>query len=431
MDKIKNNNWLSIILNTEFQDVTQFKTLVEVSMVSKLAREMLKPIVFERVNVHYANIKLESSIFSKANDKRIKNIEYDYHALREENYRAIEDSIDYLDLTFINIKKFSKSFKLLRMYNSGYFLFPIICSFENLTSLTIMYCNIPFTAFSIIGKQLLNLNNLHMLNVNLVKSSTDIIASSDISLPPNLTRLIINSNQVVTIDLLLDHYEYLFDKNSYNHSYEKNSNINIDLGVEEFLNSNPQLETLDVSTYNLKMNSNLNSIKFLRVDDKICFDSIKNVSNLNSISTLIFNMHSIENTENFRKFCMLCNNLTELRLSYQRFNNCQVFINEFLIPALPTLFKLKTLQIDGIHNIRLPKTFNFAKFNQIEQLVLSGSGPVSKIKFDKCKKLKRVKFTLIYYKVDEDNSSVKTMEKFYYRGWNFKYEGNTIFGNKT
>ncbi|KXN64747.1 hypothetical protein CONCODRAFT_13998, partial [Conidiobolus coronatus NRRL 28638] len=129
------------------------------------------------------------------------------------------------------------------------------------------YCNIPFTAFAKIGKVFPNLNILHLWEVNLVKSPADIIASTDISFPPNLKSLTICSNQVATTDLLMDPYEYLFNKsdNSYSHvrfilpkhslpllKYLKYSpsnrsfNIEANLGLEEFLDANPQLESLDI-----------------------------------------------------------------------------------------------------------------------------------------------------------------------------------------
>jgi hypothetical protein len=62
-DNNKNINWLNIILNTKFQNTVQLRTLVEVSMVSRIAREKLKPLVFKRIRIYADNILFKSNIF--------------------------------------------------------------------------------------------------------------------------------------------------------------------------------------------------------------------------------------------------------------------------------------------------------------------------------------------------------------------------------
>jgi hypothetical protein len=465
MDNNKNINWLNIILNTDFQNAVQVKTLVEISMVSKLVREKLKPIIFKSIEIIARNIKFESNVFSIA----IKQVEYykfrsnfanivfdgqeilpefDYQALKEKHKGSIQESYNEYDIALKFIKKFSKHFRLEEAKSAGYYLYPIINGFENLTSLDIVGCNIPFTTFADIGKLLPKVNKLKMSTVNLVKSSTDIIESTDIYYPPKLTNLTIEVIQVVTTDLLMDPYEYLFNTKANNYSYEhfimpnhplpflkrfryrpssriKGFYIRENLGVEEFLDANPKLEILTVSDYNLKMNSSLSSLKYLHVEDYICFNSISNISNLDSIDTLIFCLNKFENTKNFMKLCKLCNNLVELFLyKIGLYTNHQALIDDFLIPALPNLSKLKILKLSYIYNSQFPKIFDFTKFTQIEELELLEFGSISNIKFDSCKSLKRVKF---YFQED----SSKYMEELSnYEGWTFKCEGHKIFGKK-
>ncbi|KXN64749.1 hypothetical protein CONCODRAFT_13992 [Conidiobolus coronatus NRRL 28638] len=472
MSNDKDINWLSVILNIEFQNAVLIKTLAEVSMVSKFVREKLKPVVFENIEIMSRSTKFESNVLSIAieeqfkislsdsddltwAEERLEKIKLDCQTLNEKHSSIIQDSFNEYDIALNNTKKFAKRFYLGQAKNAGYYLYPLINGFNNLTTLTIVYCNIPFTTFVEIGKTLPNLNTLDLGIVNLVKSSRDIIASSDISLPPNLTSIVIGSIQVATTDLLLYPYEYLFNNNEDNYSYEhfiipkhnlpslknfkyypsfniSNNDIEENLGIEEFLAVNPKLESLDVSSYNLKMDSSLNSLEYLHTDDDICFNSISNISNLDSINTLIFCLNKFEKAKNFRKLCMLCNNLVELHL-YKNglFGDPQTLIDDFLTPALPKLSKLKTLQISGIHNDRFPKIFDFTKFSQIEELLLSGFGSISNIKFDTCKSLKRVRFGFYDYNISEDDIKDEFKELLNkYEDWTFKHEGRIILGNK-
>jgi hypothetical protein len=441
-----------VITNSEFQNTIQVKTLAEISMVSKLAREKLNPVVFKNIEIVARSIKFESNVLSIANEHQIKyedSPEYDYQALKDKHKGSIQESFNEYDIRVKYVKKHASRFHLYEMKNSGYYLYPLINGFNNLTTLAIVVCNVPFAAFVEIGKTLPNLDLLDIGIVNLVKSSTDTIASSDIFFPPNLTSLIIGGIQVATTDLLMDPYEYLFNFKENNYSYEhfiipkhplpslkyfkyypsfeiSDSDIEEYLGVEEFLDSNPKLETLTVGGYNLKMNSSLNSLEILDIDDNICFNSISNIPSLGSINTLRFFLSNFENTKNFRKLCMLCSNLVELNLYKNSiFDDPQALIDEFLKPGLPKLSKLKTLKLSCILNNRFHNIFDFNKFTQIEELIIIQYGPIPNIKFDGCKNLKRVEF---YIQDEDPNEFMEELSN--YKGWTFKYEDSVIFGNK-
>ncbi|KXN66825.1 hypothetical protein CONCODRAFT_80380 [Conidiobolus coronatus NRRL 28638] len=405
-------------------------------MVSKLVREKLKPIVFRSVGIFRNNIKFEYNALSITIEQQFKP---------QSSYRNLNTSTNKLGISpELDIHILKQRRKEAR--NAGYYLYPIINNFDNLTTLSIIDSNIPFTAFADIGRVLPNLNKLELYKVNLVKSPTDIIVSSDISFPPNLKCLKITFTKVVITDLS-DPYKYLFNKNNENYSYERFllpkhslyflkhlqyvpsdrlNNNDASHELEEFLEINPGLESLCVEFYNLKMDSGLNSLKFLRTDESVCFNSIANVSSLNSINTLIFNLHTVENTANFSKLCILCNNLVELRLFNFAIIDSQVLIDDFITPVIPNLLKLKILQISGIHNNQSPKIFDFTKFTQIEELILHGFGSISDMKFDSCKSLKRLEFAFS----DDDNSD-KFMKKLNsYGGWTFKYKDHRFYGIK-
>jgi hypothetical protein len=405
MDNSKNINWLNIILNAKFQNEVQFKTLVEVSMVSKIAREKLKPLVFKRIGIYcskpkfisnvffiaieqqFKSDKFHSTVFAVEKNKSVKSAEFDYHTLKENHRDCIQDSFNEYKAALNYIGSYSRQFRLSYAKNSGYYLYHLINGFNNLTRFSIFDCNIPFAAFADIGKALPNLTSLELYIVNLVKLPTETIKSSDLSFPLKLRTLSIRNSQVATTDLLLDPYEYLFNRKSNNYTYEQfilpkhplpllkrlgydrtknfqNSETNGEL--EEFININPKLESLGVQRYNLKIDSILNLPERLCVDDSICFNNISNISNLDSIHTLNFTLRNFGNTENFSKLCQLCPNLVELNLFISDiFSNPQALVDGFLTPALPNLSKLKTLYIIGHHNNRIPVILDFTNFIQI------------------------------------------------------------------
>ncbi|KXN64750.1 hypothetical protein CONCODRAFT_21020 [Conidiobolus coronatus NRRL 28638] len=123
MSENKRINLHDIIFNVEFQNHLDFFDRNEISMVSKLAREKLKPIVFKRVAIHSANIKLHSNVFSMVFDNQDSETEYDYQALREENRGDIEASFNEINLSLIGINNHTKSLCLSRLDNVGYYLF--------------------------------------------------------------------------------------------------------------------------------------------------------------------------------------------------------------------------------------------------------------------------------------------------------------------
>jgi hypothetical protein len=177
------------------------------------------------------------------------------------------------------------------------------------------------------------------------------------------------------------------------------------------------------------MNGNLSSLKILDLDDNICFNSISNVSNLDSIHTLNFILYNLENIKYFSKLCRLCSNLVELSLTADILHGPQALIDEFLNPALPTLFKLKTLKITLYNDSDALRIIYLTKFTQIEELELTLFTfhlLLSKIKFDNCKSLKRVKINISNIEmVDMLLIMLNT-----YEGWNFNYKDCTFFGNK-
>ncbi|KXN66824.1 hypothetical protein CONCODRAFT_73424 [Conidiobolus coronatus NRRL 28638] len=213
-------NWLNVISNREFKTFLDLNLVKEISMISKLMREKLKPKLFKNLILNLDIVKFESNIITMANDKQFIYGKCDYNTLREENEGSVEDSLNDFIISLNDIKKFAKSFYFDYSIKAGYYLYPLIGNFNNLTELKIKLSHIPFKAFADIGKTLPNLNRLELECVDLIKSAIEVISEKDIVFPPNLSYLKIFSIYVIISTLLSDPYEYLFNTKVYPISYE-------------------------------------------------------------------------------------------------------------------------------------------------------------------------------------------------------------------
>ncbi|KXN66686.1 hypothetical protein CONCODRAFT_11420, partial [Conidiobolus coronatus NRRL 28638] len=205
------NNWLNVVSIKEFQSNLGLNLLKEISMVSKLTREKLNPLLFKNLELSLDSIKFSSNVISIAYDMQYHYSNYNYSTLRDENNGCIENSLNEYINTINDIKKYTRSFYLMYNRRAGYYLYPIVKVFDNLTELKIFICDFPFDALADIGKTLPNLNRLELEDVDLIKSITDTISESDIIFPPKLSYLKIFQVQVITTTLLSDPYEYLFN----------------------------------------------------------------------------------------------------------------------------------------------------------------------------------------------------------------------------
>jgi hypothetical protein len=186
MDKNSEINWLNIITNREFQSNLSSYFLKEISMVSKLARDRLKPAIFKNLKLNLDNIKFNSNIISIAYNNRFVYLRRGYKYLSKENSLSIEDSLNDFIIELNYIGKYTKSLHYYLNSNAGYYLYSLTNAFDNLTELKIFSCKVPFVAFADIGKNLPNLNRLELECADLIKSATDVIIESDIIFPSNL-----------------------------------------------------------------------------------------------------------------------------------------------------------------------------------------------------------------------------------------------------
>jgi hypothetical protein len=443
MDKNTEINWINVITNSEFQTCLDLNILKEISMVSKLTREKLNPLLFNNLELNLKYIKFEFNALNIGHKKLCSDTEDGYEALREESNCSVEDSLCDFVIALNNIKKYTESFNYDSNYNSGYYLYSLISLFDNLTELKIYSCDVPFSAFADIGKALPNLNRLELENLNLIKSTADIITEKDITFPHNLSYLKFFRVCIFTTDLLLDAFKFLLERKRDNFEHFTLHKISIPslkhldfwtngeraYQVEEFLYINSNLESLSTSYYNLNITDRLNSLKSLSVDEFICLSNIGQDFRLDSINNLEFSIDfdSYKIITKLCQLCQLCPNLVNLKLSlYYYVKDYQYTIDKHLVPALSSLQHLKTLVIIYEHGDK-NEILDFTKFSQIEKLKITFLyKSVLNVKFDSCKSLRRVEFITHYDTINGD--FIREFNK--YNNWKFKFGKCTVNGYK-
>ncbi|KXN64846.1 hypothetical protein CONCODRAFT_13814 [Conidiobolus coronatus NRRL 28638] len=360
MDKYFKINWLNVIINKEFQSYLDSDSLKEISIVSKLTREKLKPLVFKNIELNLYRIRFDSNVISIANDNRHSDPKFDYTTLRDENNSNIKDSVNDFIVALNDIKKYTKSFCYSFNKYAGYYLYSLIDLLDHLITLKIYNCKIPYRAFADIGKVLPNLIWLELECVDLIKSTTDTISEKDIIFPPSLSDLKLSSIKVITTTLLSDPYEYLFNTNVYPTSREYLAlpkiliptlkridfrfKIRQNRGLENFLEINPSVESLLMRDYDLNIDSSLISVKHLDIDENYSFNNIDQafrLSNINSLTLLTINFNYSEDTI---KLIQLCPNVVNLSISFHGLTpDFQVMFDSYLALTLSKLHYLKTL----------------------------------------------------------------------------------------
>jgi hypothetical protein len=434
---------LNVVSIREFQSYLDLDLLKEISMVTKLTREKIKPLLFKYLVTRLDFVKFGSSVFAISYVDKCGHTDHIITTLNEENKNSIEDYLNDYIISLSCIKKHCTSFYLKYNRKTGYFLYPQLNLFNSLTKLKIESCDIPFEAFINIGKTLAKLNRLELENVDLIKSITDGISEKDTIFPPKLTYLKLFQIQLISTTLLSKPFDYLFSKKVYTTSYEDFSLPKISVptlkrldfqpkgevsqGIEEFLEVNPNVESLLTRRYNLKVTS-LKSLMSLNNDDLITFNNIDQAFRLNSINSLTLSVNNFNFSENIRKLCKLCPNIVNLTIRFSgntpNFNN---IIERYLASTLSNLCNLKSFALINSPVNTKGQILDLSKLGRIEKLKIKLNWAwVSGIKLDDCKSLKRVELVGSYKKfTDEFKRNLNG-----HKDWVFKFGENNTKGYK-
>jgi hypothetical protein len=378
MDSKLRINWLNIILNPEFQNSLDFESLKETSLMCKLVREKLNPILFKHVKV---STKDFNAIF-----KGKRNIIIDYFKSRvhsgtnnnkssDAKELSIEDAFNDIKGALNGIKSYTKTFYLTKVRRAGYYLFPVVNIFDNLASLKLEDCIFAYSVFSKLGELLPNLTRVELVDVAFAKKPDDSSSINDIVLPESLTSLAINECEIYITDMLSNTYEFLFSENRRYISVSDFSLPKIsvpslkelmyyadeeesDSGLDAFLELNPNIESLDIVYFISDQLASLRNLISLGLYGKIVFDRNADLPSLDSLKHLKLLIDDDNTYDDIKRVCSLCPNLEVLSFyieDYDEFydiediadiDNFDELVNYFIVPIISRLFKLKTLKIE-------------------------------------------------------------------------------------
>ncbi|KXN66682.1 hypothetical protein CONCODRAFT_11415 [Conidiobolus coronatus NRRL 28638] len=153
-------NWLNIILLNDFRIYLDFETRKEVTLISKLIRRKLKPILFNRL---YLNAFESDRYFKDVSNNIFK--EFFNSRFRLKSGRAItnevkmfrkslsvDSSLNDISLILKNIKACANSIFMDCTSRAGCYFFNIVNIFDNLTELHLSQCFVPSVQFAKFGE---------------------------------------------------------------------------------------------------------------------------------------------------------------------------------------------------------------------------------------------------------------------------------------
>ncbi|KXN67404.1 hypothetical protein CONCODRAFT_72981 [Conidiobolus coronatus NRRL 28638] len=370
-------NWLDVILKKEFQNCLDLESLQEISLISKSAREKLKPTlfkcigfspnVFNFISMNSNSMFIEfftSKLYSSANSNTFDN---------SKNY-IIEDELRQINFALSGINTYTKSLHLYKVDKPGYYLFPVISNFVNLTTLSIEECYFKFSVYSKLGELLPNLVQVEFNDVIFAKLANDRTSRNNIIFPPGIKRLIFDECNMSTTKLTSDTCDFLLG-DSFDYSTMSdfilpkvsipslielifyvygNQSYN---GIDAFLEVNPNLESLCIDCFTSGLLKSLTSLNSLELRGEISLNSNINLISLENLKFLAININANNSYETIKKMCLLCPNIEWLCFylnSYSDFDdiediqnieNYHQFIEFFIVPIVSNLYSLKALRI--------------------------------------------------------------------------------------
>ncbi|KXN68200.1 hypothetical protein CONCODRAFT_166743 [Conidiobolus coronatus NRRL 28638] len=436
-------NWLNIILIKEFQNYLELELLKELSLVSKIVRARSMPKLFSYIQLfdYDFSYKFNDNIFIEYFNSTEISVLYREASKEVKEFRkalSIENGLKDIDFIFKNIKKFVKRFYLAYMGKAGYYIFPLVYKFENLTTLILRSCIIPYNGFYNMRETLPNLKHVELTFVTLSKLSNKPISSNELSFPPNLSYLEFYHCNIFNTDLLSDPYEFLFNKEAINitrnsfslpailapnlKSFVLFGNNALEGSTEAFLDINPGLESFKIENYSLNLNKYLNKVKNLEIDSIISFNNTDVYPTLNNIKKLVINFEKLDYYEDIKKFALLCPNLEELHFKNTLCDSFQASIDTFLAPTLKNLPHLKTLQLFITNH----EVLDISNLSRIENLIiLAPSTTLFNLNFENCNELRSIEFNVYSGDIhtEEFNGKFNSFDE-----WIFEFGENNIKG---
>jgi hypothetical protein len=438
-------NWLNIIFNDDLLECLELESIKEISLVSKLVREKLKPRLFKYLELSANNydFKFKNNIFIEYIQGYLNRVPINRtynNAKIDQKIALIESGIGEFNCSVLNIKKFVKSFRLSDTHKAGYYLFHLSTIFINLTNLNLRSCIIPYNEFSKLGESLQSLKSIQLTQVNLAKVLDDDLNQHTFKFSPYLDTLEVYQCCVINLQLLSDPNELIFIENTrIMYSYFDLPMVSVpslkrltffgnglaDNGYKTFLDSNPSLVSLKVEYLDLSVIKNLRSLNSLEIGTVTKIDSMIQSHALECVKVLKINNLCTIYYQNIERLCLLCCNLEYLKfsVSYEGFQHA---INGYLERIVSKLQKLKTFHLLFSHIEG--ENLDISIFSNLESIIIeSESSTLMNLNFEVCEKIKNIKLISINSKIDIQQFKDKFSS---YDNWDWNFSFYIIKGKK-
>jgi hypothetical protein len=442
MDDSSKINWMNVILLKDFIYNLEIDALKEVSLLAKLAREKLSPRLFRNLKISTVNCDFDFKdnmllkYFGCLSDPDLI-----YSVSKEAENWDFESGLAEFNFSLKNIRLFAVSFSYVNMSKAGYYLISMVNGMDNLVVLNLRHSAIPYSSFANIGELLPNLKDIELYYITFVKSIKDSNSLDNFKFPPYLRALKVYVCDIFNIESLSNPYEFLFNENTQGTranfqlpntripTLKKLSYHNAILqydSLEQFLETNSELESLNIEIFNSKLINNLTLLNSLELGSLLSFDNSFHIHNLELLKNLKINSAPPIYYENIRKLCSLCPNLEYLYFKMAVIDYFQPSIDTFLVPMLTNMTKLKTLELVVLSSE--DEELNIKHISNVESLIIgTRSSTISSLIFDVHNTLKSVTFKSFSCEIN----SKKFKDKFNsYKNWVFEFGKKAITGHK-
>jgi hypothetical protein len=438
-------NIINIVILNDFLCYLDFKDIKQVSLLSNLARLKLRPYIFKNLLLADRDYDLNSKNNVFLDYFKFINI-FDHDNINHTSLRyyqkgSIESGLGEFAFALNKIKNISQSLVVKNIRIAGFFFFPLINTFINLTVLKLERCFIPYSELSKIGKSLKKLKRLELSLVVLMKSLEGFDVSRNFSFPPELTYLKLCNLEVICIGPISNPCEFLFTKEDQFNPRElflpevsipslKSLYLfeysNIKYRSREFVKNNPTLESLAIQSFNFDMVKGLKNLSTLEIDLLANLEGIDQYQTLEYIKKLSIEIAVVDYYEDVKKLCKLCPNLEELHFISIYYEISQSEIDNWLIPILDSFQKLKSFRI--LISTYEDENLDISKLSSIESLILkSESYTIFNLNFHGCKKLNKIEFSSFTSEINTKSFKSKFND---YDDWMFTFSDYSIKGYK-
>jgi hypothetical protein len=412
-------DWINIVMFKAFQDYFSLKELQDLSMLSKITRSKLSPVLFKSIRLLYLTDQDTNMPSETCNVKSFQ--ELNSIAVRDDdeikNNLYIQNSLSNINSELQDIKNYINIASIFDLERSGRYLYSIITNFANLTVLEIHCSTIQYSIFQKLGEYFPMLKTFELCKVVLSKYSKTSNNSDEIIFPINLNRLTIWCVEETHISISDEPYSlvindlYFDGRSEYaipNICIPSLKNLQFlrcaaeNNGLEDFLKTNHNMEQLHTDTFSYNVSKHLNSVKCLELAQVEMLDNLQNLAIHQNIKTLSISFEDYDDYKNLEKLCLMCPAIEILILYNRNTDTHQEDYDIYLVPILKKLCNLKTLEL----LIKLLdnefELIDINHFPHIEKVIISADNfSYLKINFEVNSNLKEIEFMPLYCEIDE------------------------------